>query len=311
MVRLSIIIPFYNVEQYIAQCLDSVYQQDIPEEEYEVICVNDCSPDKSREVVVEYREKHANLKLVEHERNKKLGGARNTGLKAANGQYIWYVDSDDELMPNVLGKLLETAEKGNLDILQFEYAHERHPQPQEQNLDSTIQRGEAYLFEKEYWTWAEKVCGAWRQLIRRAFVVEKEMTYIEDAMYEDTDYLIHLFVEAERVQKVSIIGYMYRENESSITKAPLSAQKLAWRVNLIARCSRYYTQVTTEKARRMLQQMIANSLSRIREDINRLSCRQKMEYLRKIAPELISCKPFVNWRTWLAIRYAITLFIKK
>ena len=67
MIRLSIIIPFYNVEKYIAECLDSVYNQDIPEEEYEVICVNDASPDNSRDIVLEYQKKHSNLILVEHE----------------------------------------------------------------------------------------------------------------------------------------------------------------------------------------------------------------------------------------------------
>ena len=112
MIRLSIIIPFYNVEQYIAQCLDSVYQQDIPEEEYEVICVNDASPDGSREIVKEYQKKHKNLILVEHERNKKLGGARNTGLNVAHGTYVLFVDSDDMLAENSIGRLVEEIEDG-------------------------------------------------------------------------------------------------------------------------------------------------------------------------------------------------------
>lgn len=93
--KLSIIIPFYNVKQYIAQCLDSVYRQDIPEEEYEVICVNDASPDHSRDIVLEYQKRHKNLVLIEHEHNKKLGAARNTGRSIARGKYIWNVDSDD------------------------------------------------------------------------------------------------------------------------------------------------------------------------------------------------------------------------
>ena len=106
MLRLSIIIPFYNVEQYIAECLDSVYQQNIPEEEYEVICVNDASHDHSREIVLEYQKLHSNLVLVEHEFNRKLGAARNTGRAVAKGNYIWNVDSDDKIELNCLGKLL-------------------------------------------------------------------------------------------------------------------------------------------------------------------------------------------------------------
>ena len=120
MIRLSIIIPFYNVEQYITQCLDSVYNQDIPEEEYEVICVNDASPDNSRDIVKEYQKNHKNLILVEHEVNKKLGAARNTGRRAAQGKYIWNVDSDDMIAPNCLREMLNMCEKSDLDVLIFD-----------------------------------------------------------------------------------------------------------------------------------------------------------------------------------------------
>ena len=76
--RLSIIIPFYNVERFISECLDSVFDQDIPLPEYEVICVNDGSPDHSRDIVLQYMERFPNLRLIEHEKNRKLGTARNT-----------------------------------------------------------------------------------------------------------------------------------------------------------------------------------------------------------------------------------------
>ena len=106
MKRLSIIIPFYNVEQYITQCLDSVYAQDIPEEEYEVICVDDCSPDNSIAIVEEYAKQHSNLIIVRNKYNRKLGGARNAGMEVATGQYVWYVDSDDYISENCLAYLL-------------------------------------------------------------------------------------------------------------------------------------------------------------------------------------------------------------
>ena len=86
-----------------------MYNQDIPEEEYEVICVNDASPDNSREIVKEYQKKHKNLILVEHEVNKKLGAARNTGRSVAKGKYIWNVDSDDMIAPNCLKKMLHRS----------------------------------------------------------------------------------------------------------------------------------------------------------------------------------------------------------
>lgn len=78
-IRISFILPFYGVERYVGKCLESIYTQDVPEEQYEIICVNDCSPDHSEDVVLEFAQKHANLTLIRHEVNKKLGAARNTG----------------------------------------------------------------------------------------------------------------------------------------------------------------------------------------------------------------------------------------
>ena len=79
-IKLSYILPIYNVERYLIDCLDSIYAQNIPEESFEVICVNDCSPDCSRDVILEYQKAHKNLVLIDHTENKKAGGARNTGL---------------------------------------------------------------------------------------------------------------------------------------------------------------------------------------------------------------------------------------
>ena len=120
-VFLSIIVPFFNVEKYIKECIHSLYSQDIPSDNYEVILVNDCSPDNSREIVVELQKEYPTLTLIDHDKNKKLGGARNSGLKVAKGDYIWFVDSDDFLKPNILNNLLEISYQNNLDVLHFDY----------------------------------------------------------------------------------------------------------------------------------------------------------------------------------------------
>ena len=105
MVKLSFIIPIYNAERYLAECLDSIYATSVDKSVFEVICVNDCSPDCSREVVMEYQKAHKNLVLIDHSENKKAGGARNTGLLAAKGEYVWFVDADDRIRENCLKSL--------------------------------------------------------------------------------------------------------------------------------------------------------------------------------------------------------------
>lgn len=118
-ILLSIVAPVYGVEKYIRQWLDSVYDQDIPETEYEVICVNDCTPDKSAEIIREYQKSHVNLRLIEHEVNKKDNAARNTGYRAAVGKYIWFNDPDDMIAPKCLGTILRKMEENELDMLHW------------------------------------------------------------------------------------------------------------------------------------------------------------------------------------------------
>ena len=308
MLRLSIIVPFYNVEPYIEECIHSLYNQDIPTDEYEVICVDDCSPDDCRNIIEKLQTEFPTLKLVCHEKNKKQGGARNTGLKAAQGKYIWFVDSDDYIYPNVLRLLLESVEKNEVDIIQFDYTRDGESIAKNRQLGKFI-TGEAYLFNNISQDWFYKIVGAWRQLFSRDFLETNQLRYIEGAMYEDTDYLLHAFLLADKVQHISIDAYHYRINNESVTIAPISPIKLAWRVNQLVRCSQLIKLTKSSIARKTIQEMVANSLSLLRKETKNFSLSQKHEYIKYLTPTIKYCRPFMSWRTWLAIKYAITWFI--
>ena len=229
MIRLSIIIPFYNVEQYIAQCLDSVYNQDIPEEEYEVICVNDASPDNSREIVKEYQRKHSNLILVEHEVNKKLGAARNTGRSVAKGQYIWNVDSDDMIAPNCLKEMLEICEKNDLDVLEFGYKEINRVSNilYEVRETSGIVTGIEYI-KRYYIHDFGAICPVWRRVYKRKFLVDNNILSPPINMGEDEAFSVHVFTMALKVFYVPYDFYFYRVNSNSLvgeSKQSWSAQK--------------------------------------------------------------------------------------
>lgn len=113
---LSFIVPVYNVEKYLGECLDSLLQQDIPREDYEILCVDDGSTDGSPGILREYGKKHANIRVIT-QKNSGVATARNTGLDAARGEYIWFVDSDDVILPDVLGQLKTITEQTGCDRL--------------------------------------------------------------------------------------------------------------------------------------------------------------------------------------------------
>ena len=118
MVKLSIIVPIFNVEQYLRKCVDSLLAQDLPSSEYEIILVDDESPDACPQICDDYAAAHENIRVV-HRKNGGLSAARNSGIEVAQGENIMFVDSDDYIEPNVLKGLLSQVERDNLDVLRY------------------------------------------------------------------------------------------------------------------------------------------------------------------------------------------------
>lgn len=219
--RLSIIIPFYNVEPYISQCLDSVFNQDIPEEEYEVICVNDASPDHSRDIVLEYQKKHSNLILIEHEVNKKLGAARNTGRRIARGKYIWNVDSDDMITPNCLGSILDVCEKNELDVLLFSFKRLVNGDLQDREIEPWIESNNVYTGLTFWKIQALKnqaeISPVWTQVYRKTYLDGSGIYSPEINMGEDVPYTYMSILRAKRMKACNRPFYVYRHNTSSLS----------------------------------------------------------------------------------------------
>ena len=217
--RLSIIIPFYNVERFISECLDSVFEQDIPLSEYEVICVNDGSPDHSRDIVLQYMERFPNLRMIEHEKNRKLGTARNTGRTIAKGKYIWNVDSDDQIMPNCLSGMLKICEDNELDVLEFgtiQFSATRRKELPRIPQTSGVESGPDYLDRLNAYQ-VSRMCPVWNKMIRREFLEENGIFSPEINMGEDVPYSFRILTLAKRLLVCPDCCYLYRVNDDSLT----------------------------------------------------------------------------------------------
>ena len=169
---LSFIIPVYNTEAYLDECLGSMLKQDIPAEDYEIICVNDGSTDGSLRLLRRYEEKYPNVVVIDQE-NSGVCQARNAGLAAARGEYIWYFDADDYVAANSLKGLQETCASTGCDRLVID------------NYQFLTGSSEPML---ENTSWKDSV--VWRSIFRRAFLLEHdlwfhypELTFGEDALY--------------------------------------------------------------------------------------------------------------------------------
>ena len=239
MIRLSFIVPFYNVEPYIEECIRSLYNQDIPQEEYEVICVDDCSPDRSRAIVERLQKEYPTLRLICHEKNKRLGGARNTGIRNAQGKYIMFVDSDDMIKHNCLRHLISEMEAQDDDYIHFNLENlskDGKLIPSNHYIDDTIQMTGPNLFLSQKLSWGQQIsaCG---KIYKLDFIKKNELFFVEDIMYEDNDYAMRVAAFATRCRHIEYSPYIYRYCPNSVTRRVVDRQKLlywqdTWRIIL-------------------------------------------------------------------------------
>ncbi|MBO4690635.1 MAG: glycosyltransferase family 2 protein [Paludibacteraceae bacterium] len=230
MIRLSIIVPIYNVEPYIEECIRSLYCQDIPMTDYEVICIDDCSPDKSASIIEELQKEYSTLHLIRHERNKKLGGARNTGIRAAKGKYILFVDSDDMLKPDCLKQLIGEMETGQDDFIHFNYVKLFSDGTLDKEPHFAIdaqQRTGADLFFSEKLNWREQI-SACRKMYRMGFIKANNLYFAEDTMYEDNDYAMRVAAAAKKCHHLDVVPYIYRQVATSTIHETISAARLQY-----------------------------------------------------------------------------------
>ncbi len=218
MIKVSFILPCYNVEPYIARCLDSLLMQDLPQDEYEIICVNDCSPDHLRDVVLEYQKRYPIVRLIEHTVNKTAGGARNTGLDAARGKYIWFVDPDDMISQGVMSPIFEKAESEDLDILYFNFDSDKHLKKKELNTlpPGSAMDGETFL-NSFFQNNLTGVCTIWRALYKKDYLDSNAIRFPQIKSSQDVVFAWKSIFLAKRVSSIRTIGYIYYRRQNSTT----------------------------------------------------------------------------------------------
>ena len=201
--RLSIIIPVYNVEKYISRCLDSLINQDLAAGDYEILVVNDGSQDNSVEIANKYANKHINIKLIT-KINGGVGSARNKGVGLAQGKYIYFIDPDDYIAKNSLQLLLEYSESNDLDILTFLSEKTLNLDLLEsktnnkEGLDINIVTGIDYIATNNYKN------EVWWYIIKRDFIKKSDIKFIEGRWMEDAILTAQLFIKAGRISHVPI-----------------------------------------------------------------------------------------------------------
>lgn len=229
MPKISIIIPTYNVEKYLAECLDSCINQTL--EDIEIIGVDDCSTDNSYEILEEYQQKDSRIKIFRQEENKKQGSARNKGLENATGEYVWFVDSDDYIDVHACQILYDAIKEFDVDMLcfsaiQFTQAKEKRLFAYHQYHHQGIQINKVYhpktnWQECEFSNFNVSPC---MYLTKRSII--QKFRFRENVFYEDSDFTPILLTSVDSFCFIPYTAYFYRINQNSTTHAAVTQKKL-------------------------------------------------------------------------------------
>ena len=263
MKRLSIIVPLYNSEKYLPKCLDSLLNQDIPHDEYEIILVNDGSPDGSKQLAEEYAKCNPNI-IVLSQQNKGTSGARNTGILQATGQYLYFVDPDDYILENSLCVLLDKMDRDRLDILRFGYREvdeQYQPtksckHPEQPDYSPQIMDGCSFLAKR-----LGIACYVWTFIFKTSLIKDNDIYFLEGDYFDDTPWLPRVFQKAKRVDSIDYYRHFYLIRVNSLVQAnnPGSIEKkIEGQVFLIKELSQQRNSTNNLPARKWYQRMLAH-----------------------------------------------------
>ena len=214
----TVIVPVYNVEKYIRRCLQSVIEQQADGLSIECLLIDDCSPDDSiaiaRHFVEDYRGSIC-FRFLRHEQNRGLSAARNTGIDAARGDFLMFLDSDDNLAPGAVAEMLQaSALHPQSALVMGQYAEGQHVLP---DYGSTGCLNDGVLIQRMFLE--EKISfHAWNKLVSRKLVKDHSLYFAEGILFEDVLWSSRLFTVVDSVVLIPVVTYHYQDNPASIMR---------------------------------------------------------------------------------------------
>lgn len=257
--KLSIIIPAYNVAPYLRKCLDSCLEQNIEKEEYEIIVVNDGSTDNSLDIIKDYVLNHQNVKLI-NKPNGGLSSARNAGLKMATGKYIWFVDSDDwiaEIIPTLLNKI---KGKNVPDVFCFD----TNIVDDNGNFKTSIKRklfpdvvnDGLSVFASMVFPYSAVQFYIWK----RNFLIKNKLLFKEGALYDDWQFILRAFSLMDGCIYLGFPAYYYRVRQNTISTSAKTFRNVH---DCIETACDYYDFINSQNVSLRSQKMLYKGVCRM------------------------------------------------
>ena len=221
--KVSVIVPVYNVEEYLYDCLNSLIKQTF--DDFEIICIDDCSTDSSYEILEYFKTKDNRFKIIKNRDNIGLGASRNVGIEESKGEYILFLDSDDWLDRNTIEELYALAYKNETDVVMFKLI----------NYD----QDKEIFYKSSYYCmdYMDGFCGkifnhtdishnmlfrlpesACNKLFKSSFIKDNELKFPEGLIHEDNPFNFEMLFAAKKILLIDEYFYNRRIRSNSITR---------------------------------------------------------------------------------------------
>lgn len=228
--KLSYIIPVYNGESIIQECLNSIFCQNLHITSFEVLVIDDFSTDSTYSVLCKYASTHQNMTVFKQAANHRQGAARNVGISHAKGKYITFIDADDKVEPGI-EKALEYACKMNDDIVCAGVLYNSNEYPEVFNSRKLFAPADvsypSRTFCDEYFEYrGYNGATPWGYLFKLEYIKKLNHPFVEDRQWEDNDWMGYVFYHANTISTTEEIIYRYNASNPSSTEHSLSFSKV-------------------------------------------------------------------------------------
>lgn len=226
--KLSIIIPMYNAEKYIGECLDSILNSDLPKDCYEVIIINDGSKDRGPEIAQEYANGHENFLYLTQE-NQGQSVARNYGIRVARGEYVWFVDADDTIDCSLLSIFHELNSHQEVDIFAFQLK-----EVTEQGVFVGLECTQANVTHEQIITGRDAIVSGYNPssvcalLVRKKMMTDNNLFFKEGITHQDVELSYRLFINAKHVIFTNHTPYIYILHPCSTSQSVNPQKKIKY-----------------------------------------------------------------------------------
>lgn len=265
---ISIVIPIYNVEKYLSKCIESCLNQNIDKSKYEIILIDDGSPDNCPNIADYYAKKYDNITVI-HQLNQGLSVARNRGLAIAKGEYIWFVDSDDWIKTDCLNDIILVLNNEKPDFLQipfyYVWENDKCKKSNRPIWDGVIDGPTAYKKNGIY-------LAAQFSIVKRAILIDNNLRFYPGILHEDIEYKPKLIALSQKCISYKRPVYYYLQRDSdSITSRFSKKNALGYLTAAVSLTNFIKSYSLNNQQREIIQSVIGTAIIQILINLSKLS----------------------------------------